>query len=126
MSRRRLRFAVVGLGHFAQEYIPLEAAVAASVAVAMAIIGLRAATLLGFWRALAGVVLPGAAIMSLTLVAAIWTTLQGILLTALALGFFIAAMTLMPRVNAASASFWLRRPEEKRPSTPGSSRSRAG
>ena len=35
------------------------------------------------------------------LVAAIWTPLQGILLTAEALGFFIAAMMLMPKVWAA-------------------------
>jgi hypothetical protein len=63
---------------------------------------------MGFWRGLAGIVLPGAAIMSITLVAAIWTPLQGILLTAMALGFFIAAMMLMPKVNAASTNFWSR------------------
>jgi prepilin-type N-terminal cleavage/methylation domain-containing protein len=94
------------LMYFAQEYIPLGPAVLISAGVAVAIIGVRAATLMGTWQALAGVVLPAAAIMSVTLVAAIWTPLQGILLTAEALGFFIAAMMLMPKVNAASANFW--------------------
>ena len=56
------------------------------------------------WRALLGVVLPGAVIMAVTLVAAIWTNLQGILLTALALGFFITAMLLIPRLRAAAVS----------------------
>jgi hypothetical protein len=46
--------------------------------------------------------------MSFTLVAAIWTPLQGLLLTAEALCFFIAAMILLPHVHRASAStgFW--------------------
>jgi hypothetical protein len=38
--------------------------------------------------------------MALTLVAAIWRPLQGILLTAEALGFFIVAMMLMPKAWA--------------------------
>jgi hypothetical protein len=96
------------LMYFAQEYISLGAAVVVSAGIAMAIIAVRCATLMGFWRGLAGVVVPGAAIMSITLVAAIWTPLQGILLTAMALGFFIAAMMLMPKVNAASTNFWSR------------------
>ena len=36
----------------------------------------------------------------------IWPQLQGILLTALALGFFIAAMMLMPRVTSGESNFW--------------------
>jgi prepilin-type N-terminal cleavage/methylation domain-containing protein len=94
------------LMYFAQEFIALGPAVALSATVAVAIIAVRAITLMGFWRGLLGVVVPAAAIMGITLVAAIWTSLQGILLTALALGFFIAAMMLMPRINAASKSFW--------------------
>jgi hypothetical protein len=94
------------LMYFAQEYIPLGAAVVASAAVAIAIIAVRAVTLLGLWRGLAGVVLPAAAIMTITLVAAVWPSLQGILLTAEALGFFITAMMLMPKVNAAANRFW--------------------
>jgi len=94
------------LMYFAQEYISLGPAVVVSAAVAIAIISVRAVTLMGVWRGLAGIVLPAAAIMSATLTAAIWTPLQGILITAVALGFFITAMMLMPRVNAASTSFW--------------------
>ena len=94
------------LMYFAQEYISLGPAVVASAAVAVLIIAIRAATLMGVWRGLAGVALPAAVIMCLTLVAAIWTPMQGVLLTIEALGFFIAAMMLMPKVNAASTGFW--------------------
>lgn len=97
------------LMYFAQEYISLGSAVVGSAGITIAIIGVRAGTLMGFWRGLSGVVVPGAAILSVTLVAAIWTSLQGILLTAMGLGFFIAAMTLMPAVNRASTTFWLPR-----------------
>jgi len=94
------------LMYFAQEYISLGPAVIASAATAIAIIGIRAVTLMGTWRAIAGIVLPAAAILTLTLVAAIWTPLQGLILTAEGLGFFIAAMMLMPKVLAASTDFW--------------------
>jgi prepilin-type N-terminal cleavage/methylation domain-containing protein len=92
------------LMYFAQEYIPLEAAVLASAGVALAIIGVRAVTLVGLRLALAGVLLPGAAILALTLTAAIVPRLQGILLTAEALGLFIVAMMLIPRVRGASGT----------------------
>jgi prepilin-type N-terminal cleavage/methylation domain-containing protein len=87
------------LMYFAQEYISLGPAILASVGVALLIIGLRAVTLMGFWLGLFGIVLPAAAILATTLVAAIWTPMQGILLTAEALGFFIVAMMLMPKIN---------------------------
>ena len=87
------------LMYFAQEYISLGPAILISVGIALAIIGLRAISLMGIWLGLAGVVLPAGAILAATLVAAIWTPLQGILLTAEALGFFIAAMMLMPKVS---------------------------
>jgi prepilin-type N-terminal cleavage/methylation domain-containing protein len=86
------------LMYFAQEYISLGTAVLTSAGIALAIIGVRALTLMGPWLALGGVVLPGAAILAVTLVAAVWPNLQGILLTAEALGFFIAAMMLIPRI----------------------------
>lgn len=92
------------LMHFAQEYVSLGPAVFLSAAVALGIIGVRALTLMRVWLALAGILLPAAAIMTLTLVAAVWTPLQGILLTVGALGFFIAVMMLMPRVRAAEAA----------------------
>jgi len=94
------------LMYFAQEYISLGPALVASAGVAIAIIGVRAVTLMGFWRATAGIVLPAAAIMAVTLLATVHTQLQGILLTVEGLGFFIAAMMLMPKVIAASADFW--------------------
>jgi prepilin-type N-terminal cleavage/methylation domain-containing protein len=92
------------LMYFAQEYIPLWAAVVASAGVALAIIGVRAITLVGVKLALAGVVLPAATIMAVTLVAAIAPRLQGILLTAEALAFFITAMMLFPHLRATDAA----------------------
>jgi prepilin-type N-terminal cleavage/methylation domain-containing protein len=94
------------LMYFAQEYMALMPAVLISGGVAIAIIGVRAVTLVGFWRALFGIVLPAAAIMAVTLCAAIWPQMQGILLTGLALGFFIAAMMLMPSVSKSGNNFW--------------------
>jgi hypothetical protein len=90
------------LMYFAQEYIPLATAVVVSAGVALAIIGVRAVTLMGPKLALAGIVLPAAAILTVTLIAAVAPRLQGILLTAEALGFFIAAMMLFPHLRRAS------------------------
>jgi prepilin-type N-terminal cleavage/methylation domain-containing protein len=92
------------LMYFAQEYIPLEAAVLASAGVALAIIGVRAVTLMGVRLALAGVVIPAAMILAVTLIAAVTPRLQGILLTAEALGFFIVAMMLLPRLRILRAT----------------------
>lgn len=94
------------LMYFAQEYIALGPAVVLSAGVAIAIITVPAVMLLGIWRGLAGIALPAAVIMSLALLAAIWAPLQGILLTIGALACFIAAMILMPRVNASPTKFW--------------------
>jgi prepilin-type N-terminal cleavage/methylation domain-containing protein len=92
------------LMYFAQEYIPLETAVLASAGVALLIIGVRAVTLMGVRLALAGVVVPGAMILAITLIAAVTPRLQGILLTAEALGFFIVAMMLLPRLRIVRAA----------------------
>lgn len=92
------------LMYFAQEYIPLWAAVVAASAIALAIIGVRAITLMGAKLALAGVILPAAAILALTLIAAVVPRLQGILLTGEALGFFIAAMMLLPKIRMTGAA----------------------
>ncbi len=94
------------LMYFAQEYMPLLTAELVSGTIAIAIIAIRTITLLGVWRALFGIVLPAAAIMAIALSATNWPHLQGILLTVLALGFFIAAMTLVPKVAAAGSNFW--------------------
>jgi prepilin-type N-terminal cleavage/methylation domain-containing protein len=93
------------LMYFAQEYITLELAVFLAAAVAIVIIGLRAVTLMRVPWAIAGVILPAAAIMTLTLLAAIYKPLQGVLLTIEGLGFFIGAMLLIPRIRATSAGF---------------------
>jgi hypothetical protein len=94
------------LMYFAQEYISLLSAVLLSGAIAITIIGIRAMTLMGFWSALAGIIVPAAAIMSITLAAAVWPQLQGILLTALALACFVAAMMLMPKITSDWSRFW--------------------
>jgi prepilin-type N-terminal cleavage/methylation domain-containing protein len=89
------------LMYFAQEYIALGPAVMSAAGIALVIIGARAVTLMPFWLALSGVILPAAAIMAITLVAAIWPSLQGILLTVETLAFFIAAMLLIRKIRAA-------------------------
>jgi prepilin-type N-terminal cleavage/methylation domain-containing protein len=91
------------LMYFAQEYIKLGPAIYASVGIALVIIGIRAVTLIGFVRGLFGIVLPAAAILAVTLSAAVWTQLQGILLTAEALVLFIVVMMLMSKVHFAFA-----------------------
>src|SRR5262249_14785592 len=88
------------LMYFAQEFIPLPAAVLGSAAVMLLIIAARAITILGFRLALAGVVIPATAILAVTLVQALWPRLQGLLLTAEALAFFITAMTMIPGLRA--------------------------
>jgi prepilin-type N-terminal cleavage/methylation domain-containing protein len=90
------------LMYFAQEYIALGPAVLISAGFALTVIGVLAVTFMGIWLALGGVLLPATAILVVTLTAAIWPALQGILLTVEALGFFIAAMLLLARIRAAA------------------------
>ena len=85
------------LMYFAQEFIPLRWAVAASAAVALVVIAGRAITVAGVRLALLGVALPAALIMATTLAAAVRPHLQGLLLTCETMGFFILAMVLMPK-----------------------------
>src|SRR5262249_2217589 len=87
------------LMYFAQEDVPLPRAVLASAGGAILVIGVRAVTLMGARLALAGVVLPAVVFMAVTLTAAVVPRLQGILLTAMALGFFIVAMMLFPKLR---------------------------
>ena len=87
------------LMYFAQEYMPLEAAVALSSGVALLIVAVRSLTLVGLRLALVGVVLPAALILALTLTATIYPRLQGILLTVLALAVFVVMMTLLPKLR---------------------------
>lgn len=87
------------LMYFAQEYISLGPAVLASAGVALLIIAIRSVTLMRLHLAIFGVVVPAAAIMAITLSAAIWPSLQGILLTVEALAFFIVVMMLLPHIK---------------------------
>ena len=90
------------LMYFAQEYIALGPAVLISAGFALTVIGVIAVRLLGVLLALVGVLLPATAILAITLTAAVWPALQGILLTVEGLGFFIAAMLLLARIRTAA------------------------
>ena len=87
------------LMYFAQEFIPLSAAILASSAIVVVIIALRVATITGWRLAIFGTVLPAVAILTITLVTAIHPRLQGILFATAGLILFTVAMTLMPRVK---------------------------
>lgn len=89
------------LMYFAQEFVPLGAAIFGSAAVVLVIIAVRAATIMGFRLAIWGAVLPATAILAVTLVAAVHPRLQGVLITGTALAAFVAAMALMPRKSLA-------------------------
>src|SRR5438128_3462444 len=92
------------LMYFAQEFIPLNAAIFASLTVVLVIIAIRAVTIMRFRMALFGTVIPAAAILAVTLVAAIHTRLQGILITSIGIGLFIVAMLLIPRLKTQGAT----------------------
>ena len=96
------------LMYFAQEFIPLKAAILASSAIALVIIAIRAVTIMELRLALLGVILPAAAILAITLIAAIHVRLQGILITVTGMAVFIVAMLLIPRLK----------PNNHRPGTP--------
>jgi prepilin-type N-terminal cleavage/methylation domain-containing protein len=87
------------LMYFAQEFIPLDAAILCSSAVVLMIIAIRALTIMSARLALLGTVLPAAVIMAVTLLAATHTRLQGILITTVAMMLFILAMLLIPRLK---------------------------
>jgi prepilin-type N-terminal cleavage/methylation domain-containing protein len=87
------------LMYFAQEFIPLNAAILASSAIVLVVIAIRAITIMGTRLALLGIVLPAVSILSVTLVGAIHPRLQGILITGTGLALFIVAMLLMPRLK---------------------------
>jgi hypothetical protein len=87
------------LMYFAQEFISLEVAVGISAILSLVIIGVRVVPLMGARLGLLGVVAPAAAIMTVTLLVATVPRFQGILLTIEALGVFIAAMLLFPKLR---------------------------
>lgn len=92
------------LMYFAQEFVPLNTAMIGASAGVIIVITIRAIAMMGWRLAIAGVAIPAALIMGLTLEAAIKPHLQGILLTALALGMFVVAMLLAPRLRSVSGA----------------------
>ncbi|HEV2295438.1 MAG TPA: prepilin-type N-terminal cleavage/methylation domain-containing protein [Tepidisphaeraceae bacterium] len=87
------------LMYFAQEFMGLTAAMLASAGTVLFVIAARTLSIMGVRLGLAGAVLPAALIMTITLIAAVRPQLQGILLTGMALGLFLVAMTLAPRLG---------------------------
>ena len=85
------------LMYFAQEFIPLNAAILVSSAIVLVVIAIRSATIMNIRLALLGIVLPAMMILCVTLFAAIYTKLQGIIITGTAIAVFIVAMSLIPR-----------------------------
>jgi len=87
------------LMYFAQEFIPLNAAILASSAVVLVIIAVRSVTIMSLPLSVLGTIIPAAIILALTLIAAIHPRLQGILITITGIGLFIIAMLLIPRLK---------------------------
>ena len=87
------------LMYFAQEFIPLKAAIFSSSAIVLIVISVRSMTIMGVRLALLGTVAPATAILAVTLVAAINTRLQGILITSTGIAGFVVAMLLIPRLK---------------------------
>jgi len=87
------------LMYFAQEFIPLKAAIFSSSAIVLIVITVRSMTIMGVRLALLGTVAPATAILAVTLVAAINTRLQGILITSTGIAVFVVAMLLIPRLK---------------------------
>ena len=85
------------LMYFAQEFIPLNAAILVSSAIVLVVIAIRSVTIMSIRLALLGVVLPAMMILCVTLFAAIYTKLQGIIITGTVIAVFIVAMSLIPR-----------------------------
>ncbi len=89
------------LMYFAQEFIPLNAAMGISSAAVLVIIGVRAVTIMGTRLGLLGTVLPAVVVLAATLTVAIHKELQGLVITMIGLALFVVAMTLMPRLKLA-------------------------
>jgi prepilin-type N-terminal cleavage/methylation domain-containing protein len=91
------------LMYFAQEFIPLNTAIFASSAIVLLVISIRSVTIMGVRLALLGTVLPAAVILTVTLIAAIHTRLQGIIITGVGIAVFVVAMLLIPRMKREKA-----------------------
>jgi prepilin-type N-terminal cleavage/methylation domain-containing protein len=97
------------LMYFAQEFVPLNVAILASSAMAIVVIALRSATIMGVRLAVLGTVLPAASLLAVTLVAALYPRLQGMLITCVGMAMFVVAMVLIPRLKQDKP--WLNAPQ---------------
>jgi hypothetical protein len=102
------------LMYFAQEFIPLKAAIFTSSAIVLIVITVRSMTIMGVRLALLGTLAPATAILAVTLVAAINTRLQGILITSTGIVGFVVAMLLIPRLKRQNEP---RAPQTAKPAT---------
>jgi hypothetical protein len=82
----------------------LAGAILGAAAVVLLVIAARSITLLGWRLGLLGPVPLAAGVGALTLAAAIWPALQGVLLTLLAISTLVLAMVLLPRVRVVRAA----------------------
>ncbi len=89
------------LMYYAQEYMPLTAAVVLSAAAPILLLTVRTLFLAG-WRLALGIMLAAVAVMSATIICAVWPKYQGVLITAQTLGLFALAMILGPRIRMKS------------------------
>jgi prepilin-type N-terminal cleavage/methylation domain-containing protein len=87
------------LMYFAQQFVGLDIALSGAVAIVLTIIAARVTSIMGWRLGLTGVVMPALLIFAMTLTAAVRPNLQGILLTSMALGLFVLAMLLAPRIR---------------------------
>ena len=87
------------LMYFAQEFMSLKIAMVAAASIVIVIVAIRSLTIMSGRLAIAGVVLPAAVLLTVTLVAAIHPRLQGILITSVGMALFVVAMLLIPRLQ---------------------------
>jgi prepilin-type N-terminal cleavage/methylation domain-containing protein len=87
------------LMYFAQEFISLKVAMMVASVLVLVIIAIRSMTIMSAQLAVTGVVLPAAALLTVTLIAAIHPRLQGLLITSVGMALFIVAMVLIPRLQ---------------------------
>ena len=97
------------LMYYGQDFMSLTTAIVGAAVAMMIVIGARAVTLLGVRVGIGGVVLTGAGVLTLTMLATVYPNTQGLLLTALAIGTLGALMVLVPlaqkRTQAAAAAY---------------------
>ena len=84
------------LMYYGQDFMSLTTAIVGAAIAMMVVIGARAVTLLGVRVGIAGVVLTGAGVLTLTMMATVYPNMQGLLMTALAIGTLGTLMILVP------------------------------